>query len=295
MTGYGEEELVGQSPRILQGPGTDRKVIEELSRKIRAGEFFEGSTVNYRKDGVSYVVQWNISPVRDADGAITGYISVQQDITARLAAERERGLLAEALNAATDPVIVMDSDFVIVFANSAFGREVGRPVADLLGGRRSSCGRRPRGPGRPQIRRALAEGSSYRGAVFFDLAARRSAARRPPASPASSDTTTPTVTMWPLRRTSLTWSSSRWPCGKMANIDVLTGLLNRRSGQVALEVELRGLEFQGFGELGRGRRRLLQEDQRPPRARGRRRRPAVGGSVAARRYARQRLRRSLGR
>lgn len=239
MTGYGEEELVGQSPRILQGPGTDRKVIEELSRKIRAGEFFEGSTVNYRKDGVSYVVQWNISPVRDADGAITGYISVQQDITARLAAERERGLLAEALNAATDPVIVMDSDFVIVFANSAFGREVGRPVADLLG--RSAFQLRPQtpeGPAEPQIRRALAEGSSYRGAVFFDLAADDrlhvdlsiSSLVGYHDSDGHYVAIAPNITHMVEQQMALQ---------EMANIDVLTGLLNRRSGQVALEVELK--------------------------------------------------------
>ncbi|MEI6506768.1 MAG: PAS domain S-box protein, partial [Planctomycetota bacterium] len=89
MTGYTEEELIGRSLRILQGPDTDRKVIDQLNRKIRAGEFFEGSTVNYRKDGVAYVVQWNISPVRDAAGAIAAYISIQHDITARFAAERE--------------------------------------------------------------------------------------------------------------------------------------------------------------------------------------------------------------
>ena len=171
MTGYTEQELIGQSPRILQGPDTDRKVIDQLDRRLRAGEFFEGSTVNYRKDGESYVVQWNISPVRDAAGAIVAYISIQHDITARLAAERERSLLAGALNAATDPVIVMDKDFVIVFANTAFGREVGRPVQDLLG--RSAFELRPQTPeglAEPQIRRVLAEGGPYRGTVSFGLA-----------------------------------------------------------------------------------------------------------------------------
>lgn len=67
-TGYTEKELIGQSPRILQGPDTDRQLNDQLDRTIRAGEFFECSTFNYRKDGVPYVVQWNISPVRDADG-----------------------------------------------------------------------------------------------------------------------------------------------------------------------------------------------------------------------------------
>ena len=88
MTGYTEKELIGVSPRILQGPDTDRQLIDRLDRTIRAGEFFEGSTVNYRKDGRSYVVEWNISPVRDADGAIVAYISVQRDITARFVAEQ---------------------------------------------------------------------------------------------------------------------------------------------------------------------------------------------------------------
>ena len=36
MTGYTEEELIGRSPRILQGRDTDREVIDDLVHKIRA-------------------------------------------------------------------------------------------------------------------------------------------------------------------------------------------------------------------------------------------------------------------
>ena len=239
MTGYTEEELIGQSPRILQGPDTDRNVIDELKRKIRAGEFFEGSTVNYRKDGLSYVVQWNISPVRDdADGAIVAYISIQQDITARFAAERERSLLAEALNAATDPVIVMDNNFTIVFANNAFGREVGRPVDDLLG--RSAFELRPRtaeGLAEPQIRRVLAQGIPYHGVVSFELATGK---RQHVDLSISSligyhDPNGHYVAIAP----NITYLvEQQLALQEMASIDALTGLLNRRSGQVALEVEL---------------------------------------------------------
>jgi len=238
MTGYTEEELIGQSPRILQGPETDRKVIDELERKIRAGEFFEGSTINYRKDGLSYVVQWNISPVRDADGAIVAYVSIQQDITARLAAERERSLLAEALNAATDPVIVMDKNFIIVFANNAFGREVGRPVDDILG--HSAFELRPRtaeGLAEPQIRRVLAEGSPYHGVVSFeaptgkrlhvDLSISSLIGYHDPNGHYVA--IAPNITHMVEQQMVLQ---------EMANIDALTGLLNRRSGQIALEIEL---------------------------------------------------------
>ncbi|MCB0940588.1 MAG: diguanylate cyclase [Mycobacterium sp.] len=238
MTGYTEEELIGQSPRILQGPDTDRKVIDQLSRKIRAGEFFEGSTINYRRDGLPYFVQWNISPVRDADGAIVAYISIQQDITARIAAERERSLLAEALNAASDPVIVMDKNFIIVFANNAFGREVGRPVEDLLG--RSAFQLKPvtpEGLAEPQIRRVLAEGNPYHGVVSFELATGEwlhvdlsiSSLIGYHDPEGHYVAIAPNITHLVEQQMALQ---------EMADVDVLTGLLNRRSGQVALEIEL---------------------------------------------------------
>ena len=66
---------------------TDPLELREVGRDAVA-EHHEGSTFNYRKDGGSYVVEWNISPVRDADGAIVAYISIQRDITVRFVAEQ---------------------------------------------------------------------------------------------------------------------------------------------------------------------------------------------------------------
>ncbi len=60
---------------------TDPQVLQRLRECLRSGTFFQGSTVNYRKDGSSYLVEWNISPVRDAQGQVQAYVSVQQDIT----------------------------------------------------------------------------------------------------------------------------------------------------------------------------------------------------------------------
>ncbi|WP_266095380.1 PAS domain-containing protein [Acinetobacter sp. TUM15064] len=39
MTGYSEEELIGKSPRILQGPETDKNVIRELKAVYLMGYF----------------------------------------------------------------------------------------------------------------------------------------------------------------------------------------------------------------------------------------------------------------
>lgn len=87
MTGYSREEVIGKSPRILQGPKTDRKVLDELRRCLENGEPFFGETINYRKNGSEYYLEWHISPVRDAAGKITHFVSVQRDISERKRAE----------------------------------------------------------------------------------------------------------------------------------------------------------------------------------------------------------------
>ena len=51
MAGYKKEEILGQTPRILQGEKTNSSALEELKAKLSRGEFFEGRTVNYKKDG----------------------------------------------------------------------------------------------------------------------------------------------------------------------------------------------------------------------------------------------------
>ncbi|PJZ54955.1 PAS domain-containing sensor histidine kinase [Leptospira adleri] len=84
MTGYKLQELIGETPRILQGPLTNRKLIGDLKRALKAGEDFSGDTINYKKDGSSYNVEWHISAIRDGEGKILYYISIQRDITEKV-------------------------------------------------------------------------------------------------------------------------------------------------------------------------------------------------------------------
>ncbi|MDZ7782204.1 MAG: EAL domain-containing protein [Halioglobus sp.] len=81
MTGYTREEILGASPRILQGPDTDRKVLDRLKSNLRAGDSFEGHTWNYRKDGTPYLVEWTITRLRHDGEGIDYFFSVQRDIT----------------------------------------------------------------------------------------------------------------------------------------------------------------------------------------------------------------------
>lgn len=98
MTGYEAHEVVGRSPRMLQGPRTDRAVLDGLRAGLEAGEPAKGEALNYRKDGTTYTVEWLITPVRDADGRIARWVSAQRDITERRAGEDRQALLVRELH-----------------------------------------------------------------------------------------------------------------------------------------------------------------------------------------------------
>lgn len=133
MTGYAEAELLGRSPRILQGADTDPAVIDRLRACLHEARFFEGETVNYRKDGTPYRVRWNISPVRGADGSVTHFVSVQHDVTEESSLQTQRALLAQALDGAYEAIAVLDREGRFVFVNEAWERLAALPRAALVG------------------------------------------------------------------------------------------------------------------------------------------------------------------
>jgi PAS domain S-box-containing protein len=83
MTGYSREEVIGKTPRILQGEKTDRHVLDRLKKRLIDGQAFFGHTVNYKKDGSEFINQWDIHPLTNSDDEITHWVSYQRDITER--------------------------------------------------------------------------------------------------------------------------------------------------------------------------------------------------------------------
>jgi PAS domain S-box-containing protein len=80
MTGYEADEVVGETPGMLQGPDTEQEVLDRLDEKMNAGETFHGQTVNYRKDGTPFDIEWTVRPIQD-NGKTTHYVAVQRDVT----------------------------------------------------------------------------------------------------------------------------------------------------------------------------------------------------------------------
>jgi PAS domain S-box-containing protein len=89
MTGWKKPELMGKSPRILQGPKTDHIIFKDLRERLANGKPWLGQATNYRKDGSKFVMEWSIVPIRDKRGVVYRYLAVQRDITKRVTMERD--------------------------------------------------------------------------------------------------------------------------------------------------------------------------------------------------------------
>jgi PAS domain S-box-containing protein len=89
LTGYTRDEVCGKTPRILKSGEQSPDVYKEMWRTILAGNVYRGILVNRKKNGELYSVEESISPVRDASGRITHFISNGRDLTERVRLEAE--------------------------------------------------------------------------------------------------------------------------------------------------------------------------------------------------------------
>ena len=134
QTGYRPEEVIGRTPRMLQGPKTDRKELRRIRNALERWEQVRAEVVNYAKDGREFTVEMDIVPVADHTGSYTHWVSVQRDVTARKRAEREaraRETQREASLGALAAGIAHDFNNIVgaILGNVALARE------DALAGR----------------------------------------------------------------------------------------------------------------------------------------------------------------
>ena len=88
-TGYSREEALGRNTRMLQSASTPRRVLDDLRATLSQGNVWRGELFNRCKDGSEMVELASIAPIRHADGRMTHFVSVQQDITQAKSAENK--------------------------------------------------------------------------------------------------------------------------------------------------------------------------------------------------------------
>jgi len=109
ITGYTEEEIIGQTPKILQSGTHDRPFYQAMWQSIEQSGHWQGEVWNRRKSGEIYPEWLTISAVRDARGVITNYVGVFSDITRIKRSEAEVQWLAhyDALTGLPNRVLLM--------------------------------------------------------------------------------------------------------------------------------------------------------------------------------------------
>ena len=88
-SGYTQEEVLGQNPRVLQSGETPPEIYREMWETLNAGKTWRGEFINQRKDKSQYIERATISPVREDDGKITQYVAAKEDITEQRRIESE--------------------------------------------------------------------------------------------------------------------------------------------------------------------------------------------------------------
>jgi len=110
LTQYKEEDILGRNCRMLQGPETDRRTVDELRNALGEQRAVAVDILNYKADGSAF---WNalfIGPIFDQDGQLLYFFASQMDITERRRSQ-ESHLQAQKMEAIGQLTAGMAHDF----------------------------------------------------------------------------------------------------------------------------------------------------------------------------------------
>jgi diguanylate cyclase (GGDEF)-like protein/PAS domain S-box-containing protein len=93
-TGYTPEEVLGRTPRLLQGPATQRAELDRIRAAMEQWQPARVDLINYKKSGEPFWVDLEVSPVWDQERKLTHWVAVGRDITERKTAEEKIQYLA---------------------------------------------------------------------------------------------------------------------------------------------------------------------------------------------------------
>ncbi|WP_209318341.1 PAS domain S-box protein [Falsiroseomonas selenitidurans] len=133
LTGFRPEEIIGLTPRMLQGPRTDRFVLDRVRTALEERRPIREELLNYRKDGEEIWLELDIVPVTDADGTVTHFVAVQRDITGRKRTQHQLEQQAALLDQTRDAIVVRGTDHRVLFWNRSAERLYGWTAAEATG------------------------------------------------------------------------------------------------------------------------------------------------------------------
>ena len=149
ISGYSASEMLGRTPRMLQGPNSDPAALARIRQALQRGEAVTEELLNYTKAGAPYWIAITISPVLSPSGKLTHFVSVERDVTERRQRDSElldalasaeqaehevrdsQALLSSSIDALDDAFVLYDAEDRLVLCNHRY-REFYPVVAHLL-------------------------------------------------------------------------------------------------------------------------------------------------------------------
>ena len=143
MTGYSPEEVIGKTPRILQGPKSDPAALQRIHDALSSWQPIREELINCRKDGTPFWVDLSIFPIADEKGWYTHWMAIQRDTTAqnivreKLADDESRHrFLTEAI---PQLLWTADANGNCTFVSQSCASFLGKSVSECLDGGWYSC------------------------------------------------------------------------------------------------------------------------------------------------------------
>ncbi|MBI2306199.1 MAG: EAL domain-containing protein [Rhodocyclales bacterium] len=133
VTGYRPEEVIGSKVGVQKSGLTPPETYADLWQTIRRGQDWRGELYNRRKDGRLYWDSVHIVPIVDDSGAISHYLSIQEDISERKQNEETIRLWATVFENSGEAVMITDPDNRIISVNQAFTYITGYAPGEVIG------------------------------------------------------------------------------------------------------------------------------------------------------------------
>ncbi|UUZ76497.1 PAS domain S-box protein [Polaromonas sp. P1(28)-13] len=88
-TGYSREDAIGNTPRLLWGPKTQRAELDRIRAAMTKWQAVRTEIVIYTKAGKELWLEIDIAPIADESGRFTHWVAVERDITERRQQQQE--------------------------------------------------------------------------------------------------------------------------------------------------------------------------------------------------------------
>ncbi len=149
VTGLAAAEAVGKNQSLLSAKATPPGVYAALWQTIGAGEPWNGSLVNRRKDGSEYLADLLITPVLDADGKVGNFLGIHRDVTEMHRLEcrvnNQKALIESVVDSAPVAIALLDGEDCVVLDNHEYKKLMGdlgmtEPASVILDAVRADMG-----------------------------------------------------------------------------------------------------------------------------------------------------------